>query len=416
MALRIVFFVAVALIGNTAGSTIATLSRHGASAEEGDVAFQSYLAEYYQPGTLGNDQYAMRKALFEKRLAEVHAHNAKPDRLWTAGISKFSAHTEDELKAMLGYRKGARPSDGGSPSFLERTATYTNYSVELPKEKNWLHLDKAYKVRDQGSCGSCWASTTSSVLEAHYEIYKAKDAADRTFSTQEIVDCTPNPRLCGGKGGCDGATVELGMDYIVKNGLATDDQVPYSATTGTCTANKKQSLAAIGGGASFGLVSYKMLPRNEDMPLAEAVAKLGPVGISAAAKEWFLYSSGIFDGCPKNSVVDHAITLYGYGEEPVTEYNLPGKKYWLIRNSWGKSWGEKGFIRLLRHDSGEKYCGTDNNNQEGTGCKGDPKSVTVCGMCGMQYDSVVPLFKNSPGHASLAEVNPQPGLMRAEPQ
>jgi len=266
----------------------------------------------------------------------------------------------------------------------------------LPEKKDWMHLKSAHKVKDQGSCGSCWAVSTASMLDAHSEIYNKKA---RSFSAQQIVECTPNPRACGGTGGCEGATVELGMDYIVKNGLATEEESPYYGRDKACTAiPQKTMLSKIGGGASFGLLGYKTLPSNVDAPLADAVARYGPVAISAAAGPWFEYSSGIFDGCSKNSVIDHAITLFGYGKEKA-------KKYWLIRNSWGPSWGENGFIRLLRHDENEKYCGTDNNNQEGVGCKDDPKTVTVCGMCGMLYDSVVPHFKGSPGHTDSAQAS-----------
>lgn len=107
------------------------------------------------------------------------------------------------------------------------------------------------------------------------------------------------------------------------------------------------------------------------------------------------YNGGIFDGCGKDVVVDHAVTLYGYGVDE-------GSKYWLIRNTWGSDWGESGFIRMKRHDDGEEYCGIDDNNQEGVGCKGDVKQVKVCGMCGMFADSVVPHFagaKNLSSHA-----------------
>jgi cathepsin L len=130
---------------------------------------------------------------------------------------------------------------------------------------------------------------------------------------------------------------------------------------------------------------HTLMPKNADKPLARALVEQGPVAISVAADSWFEYAGGIFDGCDKNVIVNHAVTLYGYGEQGA-------HKYWLIRNTWGPTWGEEGFLRMKRHDEGETYCGLDSNYQEGVGCKDDPKTIEVCGMCGMYSDSVVPHF------------------------
>lgn len=380
--------VAVSLLGGVSASQVATLPKGGLVQLDEDRTFHEYMAKHRREYKHGSEEYELRKELFNQRLAAVSAHNSNPDRLWEAAPTPFTDRTEEERKRVRGYRKFARANAKGF-SLLE-LEDVINVSA-LPEKKDWMHLKAAHQIKDQGSCGSCWAVTTASTLEAHSEIYNKKA---RSFSAQQIVECTPNPRACGGTGGCEGATVELGMDYILKNGLATDEEAPYHGSDHACTAvpqKKMLTTASGGGGAAFGLLSYKTLPSNQDAPLAEAVAKYGPVAISAAAGPWFEYSSGIFNGCSKDSVIDHAITLFGYGKEEA-------KKYWLIKNSWGRDWGEKGYIRVLRHDSNEKYCGTDNNNQEGVGCKGDPKEVTVCGMCGMLYDSVVPYFKGSPGH------------------
>jgi len=353
-----------------------------------ETAFKTFIQKHHREYKHGTAEHSMRKGLFQQRLAAVHAHNAKPGTLWKAAPSHFSDRTEAERKAVLGYRKHARVhAKGHAPASLLESS---NKTMKLPKSKSWAHLKCAHKVRDQGSCGSCWAVATMSALEAHHEIYNKEP---RTFSAQQIIECTLNPRACGGTGGCEGATVELGMDYVLKNGLATEEQHPYHGQDSSCSAEKKKKdLMQSNAGNSFGLMSYKTLDSNVARPLLEAVAHVGPVAVSAGASSWFEYNSGVFDGCSKDTVIDHAITLYGYGVDH-------GKKYWLIRNSWGPGWGEDGFIRLLRHNEDEKHCGTDDNNQEGVGCKGDPTSVTVCGMCGILYDSVVPYFKGSPGHS-----------------
>merc|ERR1719203_342887 len=87
--------------------------------------------------------------------------------------------------------------------------------------------------------------------------------------------------------------------------------------------------------------------------------------------------------CAKGAVINHAVVLVGYG-----------KDYWHIQNSWGDRWGEGGFVRLHRHSNSEEdqYCGWDMDPASGTGCKGGPSKVWVCGSCGILYDSVVPTF------------------------
>jgi len=127
------------------------------------------------------------------------------------------------------------------------------------------------------------------------------------------------------------------------------------------------------------------LPANNYTALMNAVATVGPVAVSVDASAWGAYSSGIFSGCNQASPdIDHAVVLMGYGEEN-------GQKYWLIRNSWSPSWGERGYIRLARKDTEEEVCGLDVTPQDGTACAGDDEAVKVCGTCGVLYDSAYPL-------------------------
>merc|ERR1740138_1972948 len=108
--------------------------------------------------------------------------------------------------------------------FLQKT------NKSLPKEKSWSHLNTMQNIKSQGGCGSCWAIAAVTTLEAATEIH----GTSRTFSAQEIVNCVPNPQECGGQGGCRGATVELAMDWVMKNGAFEEYQAPYLGSDMPC--------------------------------------------------------------------------------------------------------------------------------------------------------------------------------------
>eukprot|EP00448_Togula_jolla_P023851 CAMPEP_0170592132 /NCGR_PEP_ID=MMETSP0224-20130122/12768_1 /TAXON_ID=285029 /ORGANISM="Togula jolla, Strain CCCM 725" /LENGTH=353 /DNA_ID=CAMNT_0010916031 /DNA_START=164 /DNA_END=1225 /DNA_ORIENTATION=- len=343
----------------------------------------------------GTDEYEMRRALFESRMALIEAHNAVPGRRWTAGISHLLDKTDEEFSRLHGWRptggNSRRASGGVAAASL---VSLHSDSIELPDEVSWSHLGAMTEPLDQGGCGSCWAVATSVMLDGRYEV---RTNTRRTFSAQQLVNCVPNPRECGGTGGCHGATVELAMDYIVSKGLKNRTSRPYYGQDMECT--PEDSLRAIGQALvsqeeeandeiTAQIKGYQTLPSNQARPLMESLLG-GPVAISAAASDWMFYESGIFDSCSRDAVVNHAVVLVGYGGQP-------GSKYWTVQNSWGPSWGERGFIRVFRQDTPEEesaFCGTDDRPEDGIECKPYPESVQVCGMCAILYDSVVPTFK-----------------------
>jgi|Transcript_115354 cathepsin L len=352
------------------------------------TSFESFIELHGRTYQENSDEYQQRKSLYDQRKAEAELHNSLPTRLWTAGVNKLWDWTESELQTLRGWDGSMRPGDGSSRT-VRKHAVFLQSEADLPKEKIWSNLAMSHRIKNQGDCGSCWAIASASVLEAHYEIYKG---TPRTFSAQQIVACTPNPRHCGGDGGCKGATAELAMDWVLKNGCPDESEAPYSAGgschTGSATLEMAQILsdssAAPAASASLGMTGWETLPKNTYEPLARTLAERGPVAVSVAADSWFNYESGIFNNCGKDAVIDHAVVALGYGEES-------GVKYWVIQNSWGQDWGENGHIRLQRHDS-DDYCGMNNDPQKGVACEGETQPVPVCGMCGVLFDSVVPHF------------------------
>eukprot|EP00929_Paragymnodinium_shiwhaense_P067760 TRINITY_DN34070_c0_g1_i1.p1 TRINITY_DN34070_c0_g1~~TRINITY_DN34070_c0_g1_i1.p1 ORF type:complete len:540 (-),score=104.20 TRINITY_DN34070_c0_g1_i1:281-1843(-) len=409
---------------NVAGALCAVLLLASAGTAPAEVkldSFNEYIRRHDRRYETDVQEMNMRKEIFRRRQAAIEEHNSRQDETWHAAVNQFTDRTDEELSMRLGWRhlggltrrEATRVSDRGSESTIEVAVREAS-----PEAIDWRNLTMASPVHDQGHCGSCWAVATAVVLEAHYEIRNRKT---RRFSVQELVSCVQNPRHCGGKGGCDGATVELALDWAIRAGLATDADTPYEAKDLSCKKDTASFLTgdtgpldADGrvmtspewlknaykapeseegdtlGGHAFGLAGFTTLAVNREAPLIQAVVEKGPVAIAVAANTWFSYAGGVFDNCPKDWVVNHAVTLFGYGAADTKKGN---RRYWLIRNSWGPAWGEEGYIRMIRQPDEEAHCGTDHKPEEGVACDGGPPQVTVCGSCGVLYDSVVPHFK-----------------------
>jgi len=321
----------------------------------------------------GSVSYQERVDLFKRRRAEALAHNAH-NLSWTMAVNHFSDHTDEELQSMLGYKRGMGKwhSSAGS-SFIEINDHENIVNVsQLASEVDYRKsLKSSSWVRNQGSCGSCWAVAAVGALEMHAE----KQLGHATqLSHQQLVDCVVNTRHCGGKGGCDGATAELAYELVRKNGISSD--AAYKSSAGGCNKNAPSSLR---------VAHFSRLPINTNSHLLHAIATHGPVVVSADGGKWFGYKGGVYSGCQKDTVVNHAVLNVGYGHDDDSD-----KNYWLIRNSWGEKWGEKGYLKVERHTSDGEYCGTDNKPKDGVFCDDAPPTVPVCGMCGIESDSVVP--------------------------
>lgn len=317
--------------------------------------FDDYCKEYEKSY---KSDYAYRKELFEKKLIEIKEHNAGTST-YKKGVNKFSDLTNDEFRARYtGYR---RISSNKVPVDLSSIKL-----SDVPNDIDWRTKGVVTPVKNQGGCGSCWAFAATETIESAVAINSGKLL---TLSEQNMVSCTKNPKHCGGTGGCQGATAELGIDYVAQMGISDESTYPYRAVTGTCKEMKKA--AHVGG--------FHKLKENDHDDLLKAVGTVGPIAISVCA-DFGDYENGVFDGCKSGCVIDHGVVAVGYGTQSGTDY-------WLVRNSWGRSWGTGGYINLKRYSDSTSHCGTDSRAHDGTACDGDPSSVKICGMCGILYDT-----------------------------
>jgi len=316
-----------------------------------------------------------RFLIFTENVLEAERHN-RGESSWTKGINMWSdlGQAEWEETFLTGYK---RMVPGEAPGVREEARLTTE---QLPESVDWRERNAVTEVKDQGACGSCWAFAATEQIESYTAIASGQL---EELSTQQMTSCAPNPLSCGGDGGCSGSTPPLGYSYIQLFGAITEADYPYTSGTTMDTGSCEYDLASLSPVAA--IAGYDNLPVNDQNAVMNHIANVGPLSISVAASNFKNYNGGIFTGCDyeANIQLNHGVQLVGYGSEDGTDF-------WIVRNSWGKFWGEEGFIRLLRE--AEPGCGTDTTTT-GHVCSGGPGNdmLHVCGMCGMLFETSFPL-------------------------
>lgn len=342
--------------------TLMTTAMAGVLSEGWPVSSEYNYAKF--ASEFGKMQEGPRKEIFNANMKLINLHNANPEKTWVAGPNEFTDWTNDEFRAL---RTSYRPRDAGT-----QPVSHVSNLGELPAHVDWRESRGVVTPpKNQGSCGSCWAFSATETLESHFALATKQNAP--VLAPQQIVSCD---KWSGGGGGCQGGTQELAFNYTSKAGLSLEKDYPYRAVTGTCETAEIKPVVINAG--------YVHLKQNDYTALLTSCATTGPVAISVAAGGlgWQFYFGGIFGGglfgCGFD--VDHAVQLVGYGEES-------SKMYWLVRNSWG-SWGENGYIRILRNGEGKEPCG-------------ESQGQKYCGLCGILSDSSYPTGVRSYGADAL---------------
>nr|AYV89204.1 cathepsin L1 [Tetranychus evansi] len=280
-----------------------------------------------------------RRSIFAERLEKIKAHNeraANGEVSYRKGINKFSDLTREEFRATyLGYQPSAR-----RPAPLIHNV---NHSVTVPDSVDWRTKGIVSEVKNQAACGSCWAFSAVAAMES---AHAQKTGKLVELSEQNLIDCSWKYN----NNGCKGGLMDNAFHYVKDNkGIDSEKSYPYISGDGKDYKTCKYSAAKKGASIS----SYVDIPSFDEKALLSAVAER-VVSVAIDANSVLEYESGILDDSECSNLakdLNHGVTIVGYGSEN-------GTPYWIVKNSWGTTFGESGYFRLIR---GKNACGVADN-------------------------------------------------------
>ena len=264
-------------------------------------------------------EFEKKFEVFKENMEYIREHNSH-DHSYKLGVTPFADLTEDEFARFNGIRTGG-PFSTGCDKFQST-------STDVPSSYDWRDHNAVNPVKNQGQCGSCWSFSATGAMEGAWAISKGSLVS---LSEQQLVDCSKSY----GNHGCNGGLMDSAFQYAKDNGMCLETAYPYTAQGGDC--QKCEPVVTISGCVD--------VTKNNQVDLKEAVSR-GPVSIAIEAdtKAFQLYTGGVLTGDACGTNLDHGVLIVGYGDESGTEY-------WLVKNSWGPTWGDAGYIKIARSDS-----------------------------------------------------------------
>jgi C1A family cysteine protease len=317
----------------------AYISVYGVAGNDLESQFTSYMTNYgknYQTEA----EYNFRLSVFQDSLRVINAHNAK-GKSYTMGVNAFTDWTKEEYKRMLGYKPQMKNEDTeASLSDLPTNCKDLKYETLDWKSKGYVT-----PVKNQGACGSCWAFSAVGSLEGAY-FKKYNELV--SFSEQQLVACDKTSH------GCNGGLMTNGFIHWMRDAPRTEEAYPYKPTDDTC---HEDTIATEIPELEYG---YRVDITQEC--LYEALTH-GPTSVAIRAEndEFRHYSGGIIDDDGCGTDLDHGVTTVGYDADTES---------WLVKNSWGPTWGEEGYVRIKR-TGGLGFCGINQENAQAVYDLGD---------------------------------------------
>ena len=262
-----------------------------------------------------------RNYIFNTNVERIYLHNTFANSTWTMAVNKFADMTAREWSSKyLGLLNN---------TYANRTYSSVKASA-LPASVDWTEHGAVTPVKDQGQCGSCWAFSATGALEGAWFL---KNGSLFNVSEQQLVDCS----TAEGNQGCNGGLMDDAFQYVVENGLTTDEAYPYTATgPNSCQASGKAKVVSATGFTD-------VVPNSETALMSAITEQPVSVAVEADQNSFQFYSSGVMTAAC-GTQLDHGVLAVGYG-------TVGGQDYYKVKNSWGEDWGMNGYILLGRGSS-----------------------------------------------------------------
>lgn len=345
----------ISLFGSAAGTSLRVADTEHLDALSLKMSLHEEWTKIHSKVYATEEEQMKRLKIWIGNHDRIESHNSQlPKPKFTLGHNEYSDLTEDEFaqRFRLGKYSGISKSAKENAQKLVsskadvKTARYLSEDqmpLNVPDSVDWIALGGVTPVKNQGACGSCWAFSTTGALEGAKYVKTGELVA---LSEQNLLDCDHEDL------GCSGGLMDNAFKFDeTSGGLCSEDDYPYEAKQGR-VCNPMNCTDVPGSIVN----TFYDVPAGEEKSLVAALA-MQPISVAIQADQFVFqfYKGGVLtdDSCGKNAQLDHGVLAVGYGTD--SETNEP---YFMVKNSWGETWGEDGYIRMSRNSENEYgMCG-----------------------------------------------------------